>query len=82
MFANGPRDLGLIPGRIIPKAKKIVFGSSLLRTQHYKVMVKWSNPVKGVVPCPTLGVVAIEKGAFGSTATIVANFTLLSECLP
>ena len=33
--------------------------------------VKWSN----VVPSPKLGIVAIEKGAFGSPSTKIANFT-------
>ena len=30
MFANGPGDLGLIPGRVLPKTQK------MLNTQHYK----------------------------------------------
>ena len=33
-------------------------------------MVKWSNPGKGVAP--SLGVVATEKGTFGSPPTTVA----------
>ena len=37
VFANGPGDLGLIPGRIIPKTLKMVLDTSLLNTQHYKV---------------------------------------------
>ena len=40
-------------------------------------MVKWSNPEKGVAPSLHLGIVAIEKGAFGSPSTTVANFTFL-----
>ena len=54
-FANGPRDLGSIPGRVIPKILKMVLGTSLLNTQQYKVLskVKWSNPVKGVAASPT-----------------------------
>ena len=48
------------------------------------LIYKWSffftefefrNPGKGVVPSPHLGVVAIEKGAFGSPSTKVRNFT-------
>ena len=35
------------------------------------------NPGKGVAPSPTLGVVAIEKGAFGSPWTTVANITYI-----
>ena len=30
MFANGPEDRGLIPGRVIPKTKKIVLDAALL----------------------------------------------------
>ncbi len=40
VFANGPGDLGLIPGRVIPKTKKMVLDTSLLSTQHYKVCIK------------------------------------------
>ena len=39
MFANGPRDWGSIPGRVIPKNKKMVLDSVLLSTQHYKVKI-------------------------------------------
>ena len=80
MFANGPGDLGSIPGRVIPKTLKMVLDTTLLNTQHYKVRFKgkveqsweWSSALPY-----TLGVVAIEKGAFGSPSTMVANFTLL-----
>ena len=40
MFANGPEDLGSIPGRVIPKTQKMVLDASLLNTQHYKVRIK------------------------------------------
>ena len=40
VFANGPGDLGSIPGRVIPKTQKMVLGASLLNTQHYKVRIK------------------------------------------
>ena len=33
VFANGPGDLGSIPGRIIPKTLKLVLDTSLLNTQ-------------------------------------------------
>ena len=51
------------------RLKKIVLDFSLLNTQHYKVWIKgkWSNPEKGV------GVVAIEKGAFGSPSKTVGQ---------
>ena len=40
MFANGPVDLGSIPGRVIPKTQKMVLDVALLNTQHYKVGIK------------------------------------------
>ena len=40
MFANGPGDLGSIPGRVIPKTLKLVLDTSLLNTQQYKVRIK------------------------------------------
>ena len=33
VFANGPGDLGSIPGQVIPKTFKMVFDDSLLNTQ-------------------------------------------------
>ena len=38
MFANGPVDLGLIPGLV--RLKKMVPDASLLNTQHYKVRIE------------------------------------------
>ena len=37
------------------KTLKIVLDTSLLNTQHYKVLsrVKWSNPGNGEAPSPT-----------------------------
>ena len=40
MFANGPGDLGSIPGCILPKTFKMVLDTSLLNTQQYKVHIK------------------------------------------
>ena len=40
VFANGPEDLGSIPGRVIPKTLKIVLDTSLFNTQQYKVRIK------------------------------------------
>ena len=55
----------------------MVLDTSLLNTQYYKVYIKgkWSNPGKGVAPSPHLGVVAIEKGAFGSASATVSQLT-------
>ena len=40
VFTNGPRDLGLILGCVIPKTLKMVLNTSLLNTQQYKVHIK------------------------------------------
>ena len=40
VFANGPGDLGSIPGRVIPKTQKMVLDAALPNTQHYKVRIK------------------------------------------
>ena len=40
VFANGPVDLGSIPGRVIPKTLKMILDTSLLNHQQYKVCVK------------------------------------------
>ena len=37
---NGPRDLGSVPGGVIPKTQKMVFDASLFNAQHYKVCIK------------------------------------------
>ena len=39
VFANGPGDLGSIPGQVIPKTQKMVLDASLFNTQHYKVRI-------------------------------------------
>ena len=77
MFANGPGDLGSIPGRVIPKTQKMVLDACLLNTQHYKVRIKGKveQSREGVAPPLHIVVVAIEKGAFGLLSTMVANFT-------
>ena len=55
VFANGPGDLGSIPGRVIPKTQKMVLDASLLNTQHYKVRIKGKveQSREGVAPSPT-----------------------------
>ena len=40
VFSNGPRDLGSISGRVIPKTLKMIVDTSLLNTQQYKVRIK------------------------------------------
>ena len=39
-FANGPGDVGSIPGQVIPKTLKMVLDASLLNTQHYRIRIK------------------------------------------
>ena len=77
VFANGPGDLGSIPGRVIPKTQDMVLDATLLNTQHYKIRIKGKVEQYRERRCAPLhlGVVAIEKGAFGSPSTTVANFT-------
>ena len=55
VFANGPEDLGSIPGRVIPKTQKMVLDASLLNTQHYKVRIKGKveQSREGVAPSPS-----------------------------
>ena len=40
VFANGPGDLGSIPGRVIPKTLNMVPDTCLLNTQQYKVRIE------------------------------------------
>ena len=40
VFANGPGDLGSIPGRVIQKTLKMVLDTSLLNTKQDKVCIK------------------------------------------
>ena len=40
VFANGPGDLGSIPGRIIPKTLKMVLDTPLINTQKYELRIK------------------------------------------
>ena len=79
MFTNGPGGRGSILSRVIPKRPKIVLDAALLNTQHYKLLIKVSGAIQGMKQHPplNLGVVVIEKRAFGSSSTKVANFTLL-----
>ena len=78
VFANGPGDLRSILGRVIPQTLKMVLDTSLFNTQQYKVRIKSKveqSRERSSTLSLHLGVVAIEKGAFWSTSTTVANFT-------
>ena len=48
MFANGPGDLGSIPGRVIPKTLKMELDTTLLNTQNYKVRFKGKEAIQGM----------------------------------
>ena len=56
----------------------MVFDTSLLNPQYYKVHIKGSGAIQGKesLPPQLVDEVAIEKGAFGSLLTMVANFLL------
>ena len=84
MFANGPEDRDSIPGRVIPKTQKMELDASMFNTQHHKVQIKGKVDQfreRGSKHSSLhLGVVAIEKGAFGSPSTTVSNNNDLSGC--
>ena len=85
VFANGIGDLGSFPGRVIPKTLKMVLDATLLNTQNYRIRIegKVEQSKERSSPLLHLGVVVIEKGAFGSPATKVANFEVcVYLCLP
>ena len=69
VFANGPGDLGSIPGRVIPKTRKKVLDASLLNTQHYKVWIKGKveQSREGVAPSPTHWCSSYRKGSLQVT---------------
>ena len=46
VFANGPGDLGSIPGQVIPKTLKMVLDTSLLNTQQYTVCIKVNKTIQ------------------------------------
>ena len=55
----------------------MVLDATLLNTQHYKVRIKGNvEQSREMSSAPLhIGVVAIEKGAFGPPSTTVTNFT-------
>ena len=80
VFANGPGDLGLIPGRVIPKTLKMVLDTALPYKVRIKGKVEQSRERSSALPYTLIhGVVAIEKGAFWSSSTTVANFTYFTN---
>ena len=69
VFANGPGDLGSVPGRVIPKTQKMVLDASLLNTQHYKVRIKGKveQSREGVALSPTPWCSSYRKGSLRVT---------------
>ena len=69
VFANGPGDLGSIPGRVIPKTLKMELDTALLNTQHYKVRFKGKveQSGNGVTPSPTPWCSSYRKGSLRVT---------------
>ena len=65
VFANGPGDLGSIPGRVIPKTLKwyLIPPCLTLSNMRYVSRVKWSNPGKGVASSPTPRCSSYWKGS-------------------
>ena len=72
-FANGSRDLGSVPGRVIPKTQKMVLGASLLNTQHNKIRIK--GKLEQSRERSSAFYYTLEE--LGSPSTTVANFTLM-----
>ena len=72
-----PGRPGFNPRSRHTKDLKLVHDISLLKTQHYKACIKGKVEQSGgrssALPLH-LGVVAIEKGAFGSSSIMVVNF--------
>ena len=75
VFANGPRDLGLIPGRVIPKTQKWYLMPPYLTLNiiRYRSRVSGENQEKEYDPLLHLGIVAIEKWGFGSLSTMIGQ---------
>ena len=64
VFANGPGDLGSIPGHVIPKSLTMVLDTSLLNTQQTKERIEGKVEQfreRSSAPPLHLSVVAIEK---------------------
>ena len=80
VFANGPGDLGSVPGRVIPKNQKMVLDASLLNTQHYKVRIKGKveQSREGVAPSPTPWCSSYRKGSLRVTLDYGRQLYLLT----
>ena len=66
VFTNGPKDLGSVPGWVIPKTQKkwyLMLPCLILSIIRYISRVKWSNPGNGLAPSPTLWCSSYWKGS-------------------
>ena len=79
VFADDPGDRGSLPGRVIPKTQKWYLTPPCLTLSiiRYGSRLKSSNSGKESYLFLHLSVVAMEKGAFRSSSTKVANFTYI-----
>ena len=69
VFANGPGDLGSIPGCVIQKTLKwyLIPTCLTLSNLRYGSSVKWGNLEKGVAPSPTPRCSSYWKGSLRVT---------------
>ena len=76
VFANGPRDPGSLLGQLISKTQKLCLMSPCLTPSIIRYESRINSAIQGKEQCLSvhLGVVAIEKGAFGSASTSYNNY--------
>ena len=76
VFTNGLGDRGSISSRVITKTQKMLLDTSLLRTQHYKVLFKGKveQSVKGVIPSSTPQCSSYRKGSLQVTLDYCRQF--------
>ena len=75
---------GFNPWSSHTKDSKMVLDAILLNTLHYKVRIKGKveqSRERSSAFLLHLGVVAIEKEAFGSPSTMIANFTCFYDLI-
>ena len=79
--SSGPGDQGSILGRVTPETQKwyLITPCLTLRIIRYESKVSGVIQGKNLRPLLQLGVVAIEKEAFGSPKTAVGRLTTLLE---
>ena len=75
VFANGPGNGSSIPGRVIPKTEKQYLMPPSLTLSIIRKRSRVSGAIQGKKWCPPLhlGVVAVEKEAFGSPSISVGQ---------